>query len=56
VVERNDGQELVVRLAGNRMPKLSALLPQHEDAWLAAMERYIRECLADAVLANAAAG
>jgi hypothetical protein len=35
------------------MPKLSALLPQHEDAWLAAMERYIRECLADAVLANA---
>jgi hypothetical protein len=55
VIERKEGQQLVVRLAGNKMPKLSALLPQHEDAWLAAMERYIRECLADSARFNAAA-
>jgi hypothetical protein len=28
------------------MPRLSDLLPQHEQAWLDAMEQYIRESLA----------
>jgi hypothetical protein len=55
VVERRDGQDWVVRVAGNKMPKLSVLLPQHEQAWLDAMDRYIRQCLSDAA-ASAAAG
>jgi len=28
------------------MPRLSDLLPHHEQAWLDAMEQYIRESLA----------
>jgi len=54
VVERKEGQEFVVRMPGNKMPKLAALLPQHEDAWLAAMEKYIHDCLAHPVSAEAA--
>jgi len=47
VINRKDGDEYFVR-AGNKMPKLSALLPQHELAWLDAMQSYIRDCLAAA--------
>ena len=35
-----------LRTAAGKMPRLSDLLPQNEQAWLDAMERYIRECLA----------
>jgi len=36
-----------VRTAGNKsFPLLSDLLPQHEQAWLDAMEQYVKDCLA----------
>lgn len=35
-----------LRTAASKMPRLSDLLPQHEQAWLDAMEQYVRECLA----------
>ncbi|HTP36015.1 MAG TPA: hypothetical protein VMJ75_27760, partial [Candidatus Acidoferrales bacterium] len=53
LIERNDGQHFVVRVGNNKMPKLSALLPRHEQAWLDAIQRYIRECLADSAQAEA---
>jgi hypothetical protein len=31
-----------LRTAAGKMPKITDLLPEHEDAWLAAMEQYIR--------------
>jgi hypothetical protein len=53
VIERNDGQDCVVRVGNNKMPRLSALLPDHEQAWLDAIQKYIRECLADSTKAAA---
>ena len=48
VVEAKNGEDsvLVLRTKAGRMPRLSDLLPQHEHAWLDAMEQYIRETLA----------
>jgi hypothetical protein len=37
-----------LRAKSGKMPQLSDFLPQHEHAWLDAMEQYIRECLAAA--------
>jgi hypothetical protein len=34
-----------LRTGARRMPRLSDLLPQHEQAWLDAMEQYVRETL-----------
>lgn len=45
VTEVRNGEDFVLRIEG-KMPRLSDLLPQHEQAWLDAMEQYIRECLA----------
>jgi hypothetical protein len=45
VKEMKNGQ-LFARTKEGRMPRLSDLLPQHEQAWLDAMEQYIRESLA----------
>jgi hypothetical protein len=45
VKEINNGQTFVKTAAG-KMPLLSAFLPQREQAWLDAMEQYIRESLA----------
>jgi hypothetical protein len=53
VIERNDGQDCVVRVGNNKMPRLSALLPRHAEAWLDAIQTYIRECLADGAKAAA---
>jgi hypothetical protein len=46
VIEVRDGKDFVLRIGNNKMPRLSDLLPQHEQAWLDAMEQYIRESLA----------
>ena len=54
LIERQAGQDFVVRVGNNKMPRLSALLPQHEQAWLDAIQTYIRECLADSSKAAAA--
>jgi hypothetical protein len=40
--EMKGGEESALRTASGKTPKLSDLLPIHEQAWLAAMERYIR--------------
>jgi hypothetical protein len=45
VIEVKNGTDFVLRIKEDRMPRLSDLLPQHEQAWLDAMEQYIRECL-----------
>lgn len=45
VIEVKNGEDFVLRVEG-KMPRLSDLLPQHEQAWLDAMEQYIRESLA----------
>jgi hypothetical protein len=44
VAQTKKGQSLA-RTAEGKMPRLSDLLPQHEQAWLDAMEQYIRESL-----------
>jgi hypothetical protein len=38
--------QLLARNAEGKMPRLSDLLPQHQQAWLDATEQYIRESLA----------
>ena len=43
VIEAKNG-DAGLRTAAGKMPRLSDLLPQHEQAWLDAMEQYIREC------------
>jgi hypothetical protein len=40
VTQFNEGRELGLRTASNRMPRLSDLLPRHADAWLAAIDDY----------------
>jgi hypothetical protein len=45
VLEMKNGQVLA-RTGEGKMPRLSDLLPQHQQAWLDAMEQYVRECLA----------
>ena len=40
------GATPVLRGADGKMPRLSDLLPQHEEGWLLAMERYILDNLA----------
>jgi hypothetical protein len=45
VREVRNGEDFVLRI-GDKMPRLSDLLPQHEQAWLDAMEQYIRDSLA----------
>lgn len=37
------GTECALRTAADRTPRLTDLLPAHEEAWLEAMETYIRE-------------
>jgi len=39
----NNGKESGVRTAAGKMPRILDILPQHEGAWLAAMEQYIRD-------------
>jgi len=46
VIDIRNGDQSALKTAAGRMPRLSDFLPQHEQAWLDAMERYIRECLA----------
>jgi hypothetical protein len=41
-----NGEESALRTANWKTPRLSDLLPQHEQVWLDAMDRYIRENLA----------
>jgi hypothetical protein len=41
--EMKGGEESALRTAAGKTPKLSDLLPLHEQAWLDAMERYIRD-------------
>ncbi|NLT65758.1 MAG: hypothetical protein GXX84_04065 [Acidobacteria bacterium] len=55
VIERKDDQ-YVVRIGTSKMPRLSALLPHHEQEWLDAIERYIQECLAESVNTAATMG
>jgi hypothetical protein len=55
VINRNDRDYFVVRVGNNKMPKLSALLPQHEQAWLDAIQTYVRDCLAAPQSATASA-
>jgi hypothetical protein len=45
VNESKNGDSFLLTAAG-KMPRLSDLLPQHEQAWLDAMEQYIRDSLA----------
>jgi hypothetical protein len=47
VLEVKDGAHCVLRTAGGKMPRLSALLPLHEQEWLNAIQTYIGENLAD---------
>lgn len=41
-----NGQESAVRTAAGKMPRISDLLPKHEEAWLNAMETYTQEMFA----------
>jgi hypothetical protein len=43
VRDMKNGQESAVRTAAGKTPRISDFLPQHEEAWLAAIERYVRE-------------
>jgi hypothetical protein len=43
VRDYNDGKESAVRTAAGKRPRLLDFLPAHEEAWLHAIERYIRE-------------
>jgi len=43
VREMNNGEVSAVRTATKRTPRISDFLPMHEEAWLAAIDRYIRE-------------
>jgi hypothetical protein len=43
VTPSKNGEESALRTAAGKTPQLSDLLPQHEQAWLDAMEQYIRE-------------
>ena len=47
VVDSTHEESSYVRNAAGKMPRLSDLLPQHEQAWLDAMQQYIRESLAE---------
>jgi hypothetical protein len=38
-----NGQESAVRTASGKTPRISDLLPAHEEAWLKAMDQYIRD-------------
>lgn len=46
VGETHGGRESAVRTRDRKMPRLSDFLPRHEDAWLAAIERYLAEAAA----------
>lgn len=43
VAQFNGGADSALRAVDNRMPRLSDLLPRHEQAWLDAMEQYVRD-------------
>jgi hypothetical protein len=42
------GQELALRTDNGKTPRLSQLLPLHEEAWLKAIERYIKDAFDEA--------
>lgn len=42
VVEMMKGEQCALRTAAEKTPRLTDLLPSHEEAWLSAMEAYIR--------------
>jgi hypothetical protein len=46
VRDMKDGKESAARTAAGKMPRLTDFLPAHEEAWLSAMSRYIRDALA----------
>jgi hypothetical protein len=48
VREMKDGQESAVRTAAGKMPRLTDLLPVHEEAWLNAISDYTRSSFAEA--------
>jgi hypothetical protein len=48
VREMKDGKESAVRTAAGKMPRLTDLLPAHEDAWLNAISEYTRASFAEA--------
>jgi hypothetical protein len=48
VREMKDGQESAVRTAAGKMPRLTDLLPAHEEAWLNAISEYTRASFAEA--------
>jgi hypothetical protein len=41
VVSTKQNEQCALRTADDRTPRLTDLLPHHEDVWVAAMERYI---------------
>ena len=42
VVDMMNGEQCALRTAADKTPRLTELLPAHEQTWLSAMERYIR--------------
>jgi hypothetical protein len=43
VRDMKEGQQSAVRTAAGKMPRISDLLPKHQEAWLSAIDRYVRE-------------
>jgi len=41
VIDIRNGEQSALKTAAGKMPRLSDLLPQHEQAWLDAMEQYV---------------
>lgn len=46
VKDMMNGEQSAVRTASGKTPRLADFLPLHEDAWLAAIEAYVREAFA----------
>ncbi|MGH9627557.1 MAG: hypothetical protein ACRD7E_04320, partial [Bryobacteraceae bacterium] len=42
IIEREDRGDFVLRTRDGKMPRLATLLPEHEKAWLDAMQEYVR--------------
>lgn len=47
VRDMKSGRESAVRTANGRMPRMTDFLPQHAEAWLHAIEEYLREFFSD---------
>ena len=40
---QKDGAESSLRTAAGKMPRISDLLPEHEQAWLEAAQQYVKD-------------